>query len=119
MLCLSHIAQIKKALGISGVQSLTSSWRSTSSDEGAQIDLVIDRKDQTVNLCEMKYAQKEFVIDKKYDETLRHKITAFQEETQTRKSLQLTFVTTYGVKQNAYSGHVQKEILLEDLFEQL
>jgi len=48
---------------------------------------------------------------------VRHKITAFQEETQTRKSLQLTFVTTYGVKQNAYSGHVQKEILLEDLFE--
>ena len=117
MLCLSHIAQIKKALGISGVQCLTSSWRSTTSEEGAQIDLVIDRKDQTVNLCEMKYAQKEFVIDKKYDEVLRHKITAFQEETQTHKSLQLTFVTTYGVKSNAYSGHIQKEVLLEDLFE--
>ena len=117
MLCLAHIAQIKKALGISGVQSLTSSWRSTISEEGAQIDLVIDRKDQTVNLCEMKYAQKEFVIDKKYDEVLRHKTAAFQEETQTRKSLQLTFVTTYGVKQNSYSGHIQKEVLLEDLFE--
>jgi hypothetical protein len=117
MLCLAHIAQIKKALGISGVQSLTSSWRSTISEEGAQIDLVIDRKDQTVNLCEMKYAQKEFVIDKKYDEVLRHKTAAFQEETQTRKSLLLTFVTTYGVKQNSYSGHIQKEVLLEDLFE--
>ena len=61
--------------------SLASSWRSTSSEEGAQIDLVIDRKDQTVNLCEMKYTQKEFVIDKKYDETLWHKISAFQEKT--------------------------------------
>ena len=68
-------------------------------------------------LCEMKYAQNEFVIDKKYDETLRNKIAAFQEETHTRKSLQLTFVTTYGVKQNAYSGHVQKEVVLEDLFQ--
>lgn len=116
MLCLMHIAEIKKALGISGVQSLTSSWRSNSSEEGAQIDLVIDRKDQTVNLCEMKYADRTFVIDKQYDENLRNKIASFREETKTRKSLHLTFVTTYGVKPNAYSGHIQKEVTLEDLF---
>lgn len=116
MLCLMHITEIKKTLGISGVQSLTSSWRSNSSEEGAQIDLVIDRKDQTVNLCEMKYADRTFVIDKQYDENLRNKIASFREETKTRKSLHLTFVTTYGVKSNAYSGHIQKEVLLEDLF---
>lgn len=116
MLCLMHIAEIKKALGISGVQSLTSSWRSNSSEEGAQIDLVIDRKDQTVNLCEMKYADRTFVIDKQYDENLRNKLASFREETKTRKSLHLTFVTTYGVKPNAYSGHIQKEVVLEDLF---
>lgn len=116
MLCLMHIAEIKKALGISGVQSLTSSWRSNSSEEGAQIDLVIDRKDQTVNLCEMKYADRTFVIDKQYDENLRNKLASFREETKTRKSLHLTFVTTYGVKLNAYSGHIQKEVVLEDLF---
>lgn len=116
MLCLMHIAEIKKALGISGVQSLTSSWRSNSSEEGAQIDLVIDRKDQTVNLCEMKYADRTFVIDKQYDENLRNKLASFREETKTRKSLHLTFVTTYGVNHNAYSGHIQKEVVLEDLF---
>lgn len=116
MLCLMHIAEIKKALGISGVQSLTSSWRSNSSEEDAQIDLVIDRKDQTVNLCEMKYADRTFVIDKQYDENLRNKLASFREETKTRKSLHLTFVTTYGVKPNAYSGHIQKEVVLEDLF---
>ena len=116
ILCLMHIAEIKKALGISGVQSLTSSWRSNSSEEGAQIDLVIDRKDQTVNLCEMKYADRTFVIDKQYDENLRNKLASFREETKTRKSLHLTFVTTYGVKPNAYSGHIQKEVVLEDLF---
>ena len=114
MLCLMHIAEIKKALGISGVQSLTSSWRSNSSEEGAQIDLVIDRKDQTVNLCEMKYADRTFVIDKQYDENLRNKLASFREETKTRKSLHLTFVTTYGVKPNAYSGHIQKEVVRED-----
>lgn len=116
MLCLCHIRQIKKALGISGIQSLVSSWRSETSEEGAQIDLVIDRKDQTVNLCEMKYSITEFAIDKKYDAILRNKQAAFQAETKTRKSLQLTFVTTYGVKPNAYSSRVQSEVLLEDLF---
>ncbi len=116
MLCLCHIRQIKKALGISGVQSLVSSWRSDNAEEGAQIDLVIDRKDQTVNLCEMKYSIAEFVVDKKYDAVLRNKLAAFLAETKTRKSIQLTFVTTYGVKPNAYSSRVQSEVLLEDLF---
>lgn len=116
MLCLWHIRQIKKALGISGVQSLVSSWCSETSEEGAQIDLVIDRKDQTVNLCEMKYSMADFVIDKKYDAVLRNKQAAFLSETKTRKSLHLTFVTTYGVKANAYSSHVQSQVLLEDLF---
>lgn len=116
MLCLCHIRQIKKALGISGVQSLVSSWRSEMSGDGAQIDLVIDRKDQTVNLCEMKYSIAEFVIDKKYEGVLRNKLAAFLSETKTRKSLQLTFVTTYGVKANTYSSRIQSEVLLEDLF---
>ncbi|WP_300704309.1 ATP-binding protein [Bacteroides sp.] len=116
MLCLWHIRQIKKALGISGVQSLVSSWCSEMSDDGAQIDIVIDRKDQTVNLCEMKYSIAEFVIDKKYDAVLRNKQAAFLSETKTRKSIHLTFVTTYGVKVNAYSSHVQSQVLLEDLF---
>ena len=111
-LCLSHIRQIKQALGISGVQTLACSWRSA----GTQIDLLIDRKDDTVNVCEMKYAKDEFEITKDYEAKLLNKLNLFAEETSTRKSLILTMVTTHGVKQNAHSGIVQSEVLLDDLF---
>ena len=111
-LCLSHIRQIKHSLGIAGVQTLACSWRNAT----AQIDLVIDRKDDTVNICEMKYAKEEFEITKDYEAKLQNKLTLFAEETGTRKSLILTLVTTHGVKQNAHSGIVQSEVLLDDLF---
>lgn len=116
MLCLAHVRQIKAALGISGVQTLVGSWNYSAGDKGAQIDLIIDRKDETVNLCEMKYAATEFTIDKKYEEVLRNKIVVFREKTKTRKSLMLTFVTTYGLKNNMYSGGVQSQVVLDDLF---
>ena len=116
MLCLSHIYQIKKALGISGVQSLVSSWRSASSDKGAQIDLVIDRNDNTVNLCEIKFYNQPFTITKAYYDNLLTKENDFLEETKTRKSIMTTFITTYGLVRNEYSSHVQCEITLEDLF---
>lgn len=111
-LCLSHIRQIKHSLGIAGVQTLACSWRNAT----AQIDLLIDRKDDTVNICEMKYAKDEFEITKDYEAKLQNKLTLFAEETGTRKSLILTMVTTHGVKQNAHSGIVQSEVLLDDLF---
>ena len=110
--------QIKAALGIAGVQTLVCLWSSSTVDKGAQIDLVIDRKDETVNLCEMKYYSTVFAIDKGYEEKLRNKIAAFREETNTRKSLMLTFVTTYGLKENMYSGCVQSQVLLDDLFKE-
>ena len=118
MLCLDHVRQIKAALGIAGVQTLVCSWSSSTVDKGAQIDLVIDRKDETANLCEMKYYSTVFAIDKGYEEKLRNKIAAFREETNTRKSLMLTFVTTYGLKENMYSGCVQSQVLLDDLFKE-
>lgn len=118
MLCLDHVRQIKQALGIAGVQTLIGSWNSTTVDKGAQIDLVIDRKDETVNLCEMKYCSTLFAIDKGYEEILRNKIQAFREETRTRKSLMLTLVTTYGLKENMHSGCVQSQVLLDDLFKE-
>lgn len=116
MLCLIHLKQIKQTLGISGVQTLACSWRSTGTKKGAQIDLLIDRKDETVNICEMKYAKEQFEINKEYEEKLSNKINAFSEETGTKKSLMLTMITTYGVKQNTYSDIVQSEIVLDDLF---
>ena len=115
--CLSHLAQIKKKLGISGVQTRACSWRSMQGAPGAQIDLLVDRKDETVNVCEMKYASEEFEITKEYAGKLNNKLSAFVKETGTRKSLLLTLVTSYGVKPNCYSGIVQAEVRMDDLFE--
>jgi uncharacterized protein len=114
--CLAHIDQIKRKLGISGVQCKAASWRSRTADPGAQIDLLIERKDQVINLCEMKYSTEEFTIDKNYGKTLRNKVTAFREETKTRKAIHITMVTTYGIKQNEYAGMIQNEVVLDDLF---
>jgi hypothetical protein len=111
-LSLHHIRQIKQKLGISGVQSDICGWKG----DGAQIDLLIDRRDQTINLCEMKFSQGEFEITKQYDERLRERAELFRSATKTRKALHQTFVTTYGVKKNMYSGNVQSEIVLDDLF---
>ena len=119
ILCLIHLKQIKASLGISGVQTAACSWRSRDPENGAQIDLLIDRKDDTVNLCEMKYSGREFVIDKAYEANLQNKIDSFISETGTRKSIILTMVTTEGIRHNIHSGIVQKEIVLNDLFRAL
>jgi len=117
--CLAHLPQIKRKLGISGVLTNTASWRSNEKGNAAQIDLVIERNDKVINLCEMKYAQEKFVIDKKTDENLRNKRAAFRNETNTRKTLHLTMITTYGVKHNEYWNNIQSEVTMSDLFEYL
>ena len=111
-LCLHHIQQIKRKLGINGVQSDVCAWKG----DGGQIDLLIDRRDQTIYLCEMIFCQSEFEITKQYDVHLREKAELFRSATGTRKALHLTFITTYGVKKNMYSGNVQSEVVLDDLF---
>lgn len=114
--CLAHVLNIKQALGISGIDTEISSWKSISVKNGAQIDLVIDRRDGIINLCEMKFSVNPFIIDKKYDAELRNKIGAFKAETKTRKSLFTTMITTFGVKENNYSGNVQNDIKMSVLF---
>lgn len=114
--CTSHVTQIKNKLGITGVLTHVASWRSQKSDPGAQVDLLIDRNDKVINLCEMKFANTEYVIDKKQDENLRNKKGTFIQETKTRKSVHLTMVTTYGIKQNEYAGSIQSEVKMDDLF---
>ena len=117
-LCMAHTQQIKAGLGISGVLSNIYSWRKEADEngEGAQIDLLIDRNDQVVNICEMKYSLSEFSIDAEYERNLRNKKSAFIETTNTRKAVHITMVTTYGIRKNSHSGIVQSEITLEDLF---
>ena len=113
-----HINEIKRKLGISGVATNVYSWRGKgeTSDRAVQIDLVIERADNTIDICEMKFTEQEFTITKDYDHTLRHKLATFIEETKTRKSVQLVFVTSSGLLRNMYSGRVQAEVTLDDLF---
>lgn len=123
--CKDHIRQIKKRIGIGAVLSEQSSWYSRENRDttnhnkhrGAQIDMLIDRRDRVINVCEMKFTLSEFLIDKDYDMCLRNKLETFRRESKTKKALHLTFVTTYGVKRNMYSGLVQSEVILDDLFE--
>ena len=117
-LCLMHIDQIKAALGISGVFTVAYSWR-TADDAGkpaAQIDLLIDRQDGIVNLCEMKYSSDEYEIEKSEYERLQKRVAVFSASLPRKKSLHLTFVTMYGLKMNGYRHKVQSEVVLDDLF---
>ena len=114
--CLSHVGQIKKAIGISGVITHVESWRSERSDPGAQIDLLINRNDQVISLCEMKYSDAEFAITKKQAQDLRNKRNVFIEETGTRKAVHIALITPVGVKRNDYYDLVQSIVTTEDLF---
>lgn len=118
MLCLNHIGQIKAALGISGVQSRVCCWvgKTEEGKPGAQIDLLIDRADQTVNLCEIKFVQSEYEISKSDADSLDNKLECFMALTKTRKSVMLTMITSYGVRPGKYSGRIQCQVTLDDLF---
>ena len=113
--CFVHQEQIKRALGISGVNTRIMPWRTTDT-EGAQIDMIIDRDDRVINVCEMKYSNSEFAIDKDYDMKLRRKMQVFTETTHMRKNPHLTMITTFGLQKNEYSGHIQKCVTMDDLF---
>lgn len=116
-ICLDHVWQIKKALGISGVQSNNVAWKGGTSEKSAQIDLLIDRRDQVINLCECKFSLDTFSINKGYAENLRSKINIFKAVTKTKKSVFLTMITTYGVEKNKYANLlVQNDITLDALF---
>ena len=78
--------------------------------------MVAARRRHSREICEMKWASEPYVIDKDYDEKLRNKVAAFIRETGTNKSVLVSMVTTYGVKENTYSDAVQSQVVLEDLF---
>jgi hypothetical protein len=111
-----HSNEIKRALGISGVETSEFSWRSTLDTTGAQIDLLIDRRDGVINVCEMKFAMHPFTIDKKYAAELRNKLGVFKQETTTRKALFLTMITTFGTKKNMYSDEIQNDLSMRIFF---
>ena len=111
-LCLQHIDGIKRALGISGVLTNVHSWRNSN----AQIDLLIDRRDGIINICEMKYCAGPYVMTAEDDVSLANKKLELKEATKTRKAVHLTMVTSFGVRPNSYSGKIQSFVTLDDLF---
>lgn len=117
-ICLDHVDQVKQALGISGIQSNNVVWQGSTEEKGAQVDLLIDRRDQVINLCECKFSLDEFSIDKSYSEKLRSKIATFKTVTKTKKSVFLTMITTYGTVRNKYANLLmQNEVTMDALFE--
>jgi uncharacterized protein len=117
---LAHIAPIKKALGIAGVASTTGVWylKGDKLQKGGQIDLVFDRRDQVINLFEIKFSINKFAITKEYDAQLRRKIQRFKESTATPKSVFLTMLTTHGLVANEYRHSVvQNELTMDALFQ--
>jgi hypothetical protein len=119
-ICIKHIDQIKEGLKISGINSIHDSWIEKNKQNGAQIDLIIDRDDNVINLCEMKFHNTEYAIDKKYAAEISNKINAFSLATNTRKNIFVTFITTYGLVNNKYKKQiVQNELTIEHLFAEL
>ena len=117
--CIKHSKNIKRALGISGVYTEESSYlyKGNQDNEGLQIDLLIDRQDGIINICEIKFYGSEFTIDKSYAERLRNKINGFKLQTRTRKSIFLTIISTYGVKKTSHSiGLVDNNLKMGVLF---
>ena len=112
MLCLNHISEIRKKLGISGVSTQVFTWRNTE----AQIDLVISRRDGVINLCEMKYSIHPITLTVKDSNDLERKRNVFIENTRTRKAVHITMVTTYGLTNNSYRAQIQSVVSLDDLF---
>lgn len=117
-LCWQHIGQIKQALGIAGVGSTISVWGVKGSDEteGAQIDLLIIRNDNVVNLCEMKFVGGAYTIDKDEEIKLRNRIESLKSTLSLKQTVHLTLVTTFGLSYGKHSGIVQKQVELDDLF---
>jgi hypothetical protein len=115
-LCMAHIGQIKQKLGISGVIASVYTFHSSRQKGGAQIDIVIDRRDDTINLCECKYSNKPYPLTEKDILELERKKDIFLEETGTKKSIHKTMITANGLTQNTFRHEIQAEISLDDLF---
>lgn len=117
-LCLAHTNQIKQALGITGIVSGLCSWQVKSSEgrKGTQIDLLIDRGDNVIDICEMKYTKEPFYISAEYEEHLQNRRARFLEETGTDKAVHLVMICASGIEPNSHSGELQKVITLDDLF---
>lgn len=121
MVAIKHVEQIRYKLGLSRIACRYSGWRllteNKSNKIGAQIDLLIDRDDGVISVCDMKYADSPYVLDKAMAKNMSHKIDCFQEATKTDKMIECVFITIKGVKAGLWADDlVDAEVQLTDLF---
>lgn len=115
-LCLNHVEEIKHALGIWGVNTNVFSWFGKGTNRKAQIDLLIDRADKTVNMCEIKFYSSPYALTAKDEEDINSKVEAFLESTGTDKNVVVTLIAAKGMDRNEHSECVQRVLSLDDLF---
>ena len=122
--CLLHVNQIKSALSIGDDRTwiILPHWAFIKTDDtsikGAQIDLLIDRNADVIDICEMKYYADEFVMDENEANKINNRILRLREETGTDKAIHVVLVTTKGLKRNAYSDVIQAVVTMPDLFKE-
>ena len=119
-ICLTHIPQIKRALRIDGIKSEYYSWRGIDSEtqQQAQVDLIIERADRMINLCEAKYCEKPYILSKEEFDKYTTRIALFKQQSGFSGGIIPTFITANGLYRNAYSEHIIAQITLDDLFEE-
>lgn len=113
------MGQIKNALQISGMFSVQGSYvvKAKETQPGIQLDFLIDRSDQTINICEAKFYSTEYEVASGDAKQLRNKVSVFRQESKTRKHIFLTLITTFGLKTNQHSiGLIDQVITMDDLF---
>lgn len=116
--CWNHVSQIKDALKIGGVATEESLWSKRGNDEtdGTQIDLIIDRRDHVVNMCEIKFYSEDFAVDKDYHMTLERRKRLLREVIPKKSVIHNILITTYGLKHNEYYSDFINIVTLDDLF---
>ena len=118
-ICFHHIDNIKAALGIAGVHTNQYSFLAKTTDEieGTQIDLLIDRQDSVISLCEVKFYNDELVLTKEDADNLRRKKSIFRHITSTKKQIFIVLITTFGLIKNKHSlGLVDNVLDMNALF---
>ena len=117
--CMQHSSQIRQALGISGISAVVYSWTYRAQNEyehGVQIDMLIDRSDDVIDVCEMKFAKSKYELTADADENLQDKVSVLQNKSQTKKAIHTVMITSYGLVENAYSYDIQNQLTMDDLF---
>ena len=116
--CTTHITQIRHALGLDRIAVEFYSWRNNQPPK-AQVDMIIERADHLINLCEIKYTYAEYTITASEATNMKNRIAAFQRESNTKSGILPTWITPYGLFSNEYAVEVQYQVTLEDLFQMI